>query len=115
MIQIYIFMLSHSYIPLYVHVRPSYREKTADLQGTLKPHVRFYNRISRSQTPRNKNWRAHYSLHADSVVTNTSMSQRIFTRDFGTCILLATVVGSPHLLALLSHTVSYTYVYRSCI
>ena len=39
--------LSLSYTPSYVHVRPGYREKSADLQGTLKAHLRFYNRISR--------------------------------------------------------------------
>ena len=30
--------LSLSYIPSYVHVRPGYREKSPDLQGTLKAH-----------------------------------------------------------------------------
>ena len=31
--------LSLSYIPLYVHIHPGYREKSADLQGTLKVHL----------------------------------------------------------------------------
>ena len=43
--------LSPSYIPSYVHVRPGYREKSPNLQGTLKLHVQFYDRISRSQRP----------------------------------------------------------------
>ena len=47
--------LSLSYIPSYVHVRPGYREKSANLQGTLKPNLRFYNRFLRLQTPRNEN------------------------------------------------------------
>ena len=33
--------LSLSYIPSYVHVRPGYREKSPDLQGTLKSHLHF--------------------------------------------------------------------------
>ena len=48
-------LLSLSYIPLYVHVRPGYREKSANLQGTLKPNLRFYNRFLRLQTPCNEN------------------------------------------------------------
>ena len=67
--------LSLSYIPSYVHVRPGYREKLADLQGTHKPHLRFYNRFLRLQTPRNKNWHAHYTLRARSMATNASISQ----------------------------------------
>ena len=38
-------MISLSYIQAYVHVCPVYREKSADLQGTLKLHVQFYNLI----------------------------------------------------------------------
>ena len=57
------------------HIRPGYREKLADLQGTLKLHMQFYNRISRLQRPRNKNWHAHYSLNALSMATNASISQ----------------------------------------
>ena len=47
--------LSLSYIPSYVHICPGYREKLVDLQGTLKVHVQFYNRISRSYRPCNEN------------------------------------------------------------
>ena len=61
------------YIPSYVHVRPGFREKSANLQGTLKPHLRFYNRFLRLQT--NENWHAHYSLCACSMATNASISQ----------------------------------------
>ena len=68
-------LLSLSYIPSYVHVCPGYREKSADLQGTLKLHVRFYNRILKLQTPCNENSHAHYSMRARSVVTNASISQ----------------------------------------
>ena len=51
---------SLSYIPSYVHVRPGYREKSADLQGTLKVH-----KISRSYSPCNENLHAHFlCLHA---------------------------------------------------
>ena len=59
----------------YVHVRPGYREKSADLQGTLKLDLRFYNRILRLQTLHNENWHAHYSLRASSMATNASISQ----------------------------------------
>ena len=84
-----------------IHARgPGYREKPADLQGTLKLHVQFYNRISKSQRPRNEYWYTHYSLHAHSVATNTSMSQGQCTRGLGTCILLASVVAFPHLFTL---------------
>ena len=48
-------LLSLSYIPSYVHVRPGYKEKSPDLQGTLKAHLRFYNRMSRSYRPCNEN------------------------------------------------------------
>ena len=58
-----------------MHVRPGYREKLADLQGTLKLHLRFYDRILRLQTPRNKNWHANYSLRVHSMATNTSISR----------------------------------------
>ena len=60
--------------PLCIKLCPCYREKLADLQGTLKLHVRFYNRISRLQRPRNENWHAHYSLHARRVAINAFMS-----------------------------------------
>ena len=70
-----IFALSLSYIPSYVHIRPGYREKSGDLQGTLKVHLQFYDRISRSHRPCNENWHAHYSLRARSMSTNTSMPQ----------------------------------------
>ena len=42
-----VYTLSLSYIPSYVHIHPGYREKSADLQGTLKLHLRFSNKISR--------------------------------------------------------------------
>ena len=48
-------ILSLSYIPSYVHVRPGYREKSPDLQGTLMVHLRFYNKISRSHRLCNEN------------------------------------------------------------
>ena len=45
-----------SQIPSHVHVNPGYREKSADLQGTLKLHMRFYNRIYQGhRDPRNEN------------------------------------------------------------
>ena len=53
-------LLSLSYIPSYVHVRPGYREKSPDLQGTLKAHLRFENKISRSHRPCNENWHTHF-------------------------------------------------------
>ena len=68
-------MKSLSYIPPYVYVRPGYRDKSAGLQGTLKVHLRFYNRILRLQTPRNENWHADYSLRARSMATNAYISQ----------------------------------------
>ena len=37
--------LSLYYIPSYMPIRPGYREKSAGLQGALKVHLRFYNRI----------------------------------------------------------------------
>ena len=67
--------LSLCYIPSYVHVRPGYREKSADLQGTLKPHLQFYNRFLRLQGPHNEQWHAHYTLCARSMATNASISQ----------------------------------------
>ena len=50
-------------------------KKSADLQGTLKLQLRFYNRILRLQTPCNGNWHANYSLRAHSMATNASISQ----------------------------------------
>ena len=46
--------ISLYYIPSYMHVRPDHREKLADLQGTLKLHLQFYDRTSRSHRPRNE-------------------------------------------------------------
>ena len=46
-------------MPSYVHVRPGYRENSTDLQVTLKLHLQFYDKISRSHRPRNENWQAH--------------------------------------------------------
>ena len=66
-------ILSLSYISSYMHARPGYREKLANLQGTLKLHMRFYNRILRLQRPPNENWHAHYSLRACSMATKASM------------------------------------------
>ena len=91
------------------------QKKWANLQGTLKVHLRFYNRISRLQRPRNENWYAHYSLHARSMSTNASMPRGLLTRDLHTCILLASVVGSPHLVTLFPRAVRYTHVYLACI
>ena len=44
-----------------------------------------------------------------------SMPQGELTRDSGTCILLANVVDSTHLLILFAHAVRYTHVYLACI
>ena len=66
-------------------------------QGTPKLHVQFCIRISRSQRPHNENWYVHYSLRACSMVTNAPMSQLKFMRGLGTCVLFASVAGSPHL------------------
>ena len=63
--------LSFSYIPSYVHVRPGYREKLPDLQGTLKVHLRIYNKISSLHRPCNENWHVHYSLRACSMAINS--------------------------------------------
>ena len=79
-----------------MHIRPGYREKSANLQGTLQLHVRFYNKISRWQRPHNENWRAHYSLRAHSMSTKASMSQGKFMRDLGMCTFLSSVVRAPH-------------------
>ena len=35
-------------------------KKSADLQGTLKVHLRLYNKISRLHRPRNEIWHAHF-------------------------------------------------------
>ena len=67
-------ILSLSYMPKYVHVHPGYIEKLVNVQGTLKLHVRFCDRSSRSQRPHNENWYAHYFLYSHSMATNTSMS-----------------------------------------
>ena len=90
------YKLSLSYIPLYVHIYPGYKEKSADLEGTLKLHMRFYNRISRLQRPRNEIWHAHYFLRVCSMANNASASQMKFMRGLGKCILLASVVSAPH-------------------
>ena len=83
-----------SNIPSHVHIRPGYRDKLADLQGTLKLQVQFYNRISRSQRLRSENWHGHYSLHTHGMATNASMSQG--------CVLgyssINTPVGTIHLV-----------------
>ena len=60
----------------------------ADFQGTLKLHVRFYNRISRLRRSRN----ACYSLCVRSLTTHATMSQGQLTRGLGTCVFLADVV-----------------------
>ena len=43
------------------------QRKWANLQGTLKVHVRFYNRISRLQRRINGTWHALYSFHIARV------------------------------------------------
>ena len=63
--------LSLSYIPSYMHIRPVYREKSADLQGTVQVCLRFYNKISRSYSPCNKNLHAHFLCwHAGYLQTH---------------------------------------------
>ena len=104
-------VISLSYVPLYVHLRPGYREKSADLQRTLKLYMQLYNRISRSQTPRNENSNANYSLHARSLATNASISQGEFTRDLSTYVFLASVAHPPQLLKEFACAVRYTHVY----
>ena len=90
-------MPEDDYIPLYVHVHqgvhvhPGYREKSADLQGTLKLHMQLYNRMLRLQRSHNEKWHAHCSLRAHSMATYASISQRQFTRDLGMCVFLASV------------------------
>ena len=64
----------------------------ADFQGTLKLHVRFYNRISRLRRSRNANRHACYSLCVRSLTTHATMSQGQLTRGLGTCVFLAGVV-----------------------
>ena len=47
---------SLSYIPSDMHVLcPGYREKWANLQGTLKLHMQFFNKMLRLQRPGNEN------------------------------------------------------------
>ena len=82
-----------------MHACPGYREKAADFQGAQKLHMRFYNRISRSQRACNENWHAHYFLRAHSMATNVFLSQGKFTRGLGMCILLASVASAPLSLA----------------
>ena len=96
-------------------VCPGDREKSAALQGKLKLHVRFYNRISMSQRPHNENWNAHYSLCAHSMATNASMSQRKYTRALCMCIFFASVASAPDLIAGFARDVSYTRVFLACI
>ena len=52
-----------------------------------------------------------HSLHGHSMATNTSMSQGKLRRDLGMCILLASVVGSPHLLPLFVCAARYIHVH----
>ena len=60
-----VLLLSLSYIPSYMHVHPGYSKKSANLQGTHKVHLRFYNKMSRSYSPCNENLHAHFlCLHA---------------------------------------------------
>ena len=47
------------------------QRKSADFQGTLKVHLRFYNKISRSYRPCNENLHAHFlCLHAGFLQTH---------------------------------------------
>ena len=104
-----------SYIPLYVHTSPGYKEKSPDLQGTLELHMQFYYSISRSHRTSNENCHARYFLRAHSMATTKSMSQGKFMRGLGMCVLLASVASAPHSLAGFARVVSYTYVYLACI
>ena len=99
-----------------MHVRPGSRDKSTDLQGALKLHMPFCNRISMLQTPRNENW--HYSLHVCSMTTDQSMSQGQLTRGLGMRIFLASVVSTSHdfksptcVLTGSAHAVWYSHVY----
>ena len=56
----------------------------------------------------------HIILRARSMGTNASMSQGQYKRNLGTCILLASVVGSPHLVTEFACAVSYAHVYPLC-
>ena len=62
-----------------MNVGPCYRDKLADLQGTLE----LYNRISRLQRPHNENWHVHYCMRARGMATNASISQGVCTRGLG--------------------------------
>ena len=93
--------LSLSYIPLYKHVGPGYRENWLTC---MRPH--------------NENWHAHYSACMRYMATNAAMSQGKFTRDFGIRVFLASVVGSPHLLTVFARTVRFMctfHVYKPTV
>ena len=87
-----------------MHVSPGYREN----RPICKLHVQFFSRISRLQERHNENWHAHYSLHAHSMITNTSMSQRNFTRGLGRFIFLASVSGASCVLTGFACALMYT-------
>ena len=79
---------------------------------TLKLNVQFYNRISlRLHRPHNENWHVHYSPHARSMATNTSMSQGKFARGLDTCIILASVTGAPQSYAGFACAICYAHMY----
>ena len=93
-------------IASYVHIRPGYREKSLNLQGTLKLHLRYYNRISRLQKPRNENWHAHFSLRESSMVINS-----VVGRIHLVCKCKSLIPGYVHIFQqYLQHTYMWIHV-----
>ena len=92
-----IVILSLSYIPSYVDVHSGYREKSADLQGKLKLHVQFCNRVSRLQRPAMKiSMHLIFCMHAVWLKTHPCLKGNL-REDWAR--------GAPHSLAVFTHAV----------
>ena len=104
------YILSLSYIPSYVHIHNGYREKSADLQRTLKLHLQFYNRISRLQ-------RLCFESGVHMFLCMLAAWAQMHTYLKGkldTCVFLASVACPPQLLKGFAHAEKYNHMYLAC-
>ena len=77
--------------------------------------MRFYNKISGPQRPRNENGHAYYSLCARSISYKCMHVSRIIYERLDACVFLASVAGVSYLLSGFARAVSYTHVYLASI
>ena len=103
-------VLSLSYIPLYMHVRPGYGENHLICKGHSSYTHNFITECRGSTDPAMKiGMYIILCVHAVWLQTHPCLKGNL--QDLGTCIFSASVVFSAQLLILFACVISYTHVY----